>query len=149
MPNLAVSETVAAPPERVFAAATDFPNCADYIEGIQRVEMLTDGPVGKGTRFRETRKLFGKEATEEMEIVEYDPPRSYVLGAESHGSRYRTELRFEPEGEGTKVTMDFQATPLSGFAKVMTVLAKPMMKSMAKMCAKDLKDIKQHVEGGS
>lgn len=149
MPGITITETIAAPPEKVFARATDFPNAANIIQGIEKMEMLTEGPVEVGTRFRETRKMFGKLATEEMEVKTLDPPRMYALGAESHGSRYHTEFRFEPVGDGTRVTMEFQGEPLTMFAKVMTVMMKPMMKSMAKLCAKDLADLKAAVEADS
>jgi len=54
---------IAAPPMRVFAAASDFRNAPQRIHGIKKVEMLSTGPVGVGTRFKETRVLFKKEAT--------------------------------------------------------------------------------------
>lgn len=140
-------ERIAAPPERVFAAASNFADAAQAIQGIQRVEMLTPGPVAVGTRFRETRKMYGKEASEEMTVAEFEPPRRYVLLAESHGCRYRSELRFEPQGAGTEVVMTFRGEPLTAFAKVMSVLMKPMLKSVGKLCAQDLADLKRSIEG--
>jgi carbon monoxide dehydrogenase subunit G len=147
--ELTIREQIAAPPERVFAAASDFANAPKAIPGILRVEMLTPGPVRAGTRFRETRRMFGKEASEEMTVAELEPPRRYLLTAESHGSRYRTEFRFEPgAAAGTEVVMTFRGEPLTTFAKVMTFVMKPMMKSMAKLCARDLADLKRSIEGG-
>ena len=139
-------ERIAAPPERVFAVASDFANSPRRIRGILRSEVLTAGPLAVGTRFRETRKMFGKEASEEMTVAELEPPRRYVLVAESHGSRYRSELRFEPQGAGTEVVMTFRGEPLTFFAKVMSVVMKPMMKSIGKLCAQDLADLKRSIE---
>jgi hypothetical protein len=136
-----------APIARVFATATDFRNAAGRIRAITRMEVLTTGPVGKGTRFRETRRMFGRDATEEMEVVEFDPPRSYTLGCENHGCRYRTELNFNEKDGGTEIEMRFQAEGLTFFAKLMGVLMKPMLKPMMKACAKDLDDIAAHAEG--
>jgi carbon monoxide dehydrogenase subunit G len=144
--GMTVTERIAAPPETVFAAASNFGEAAGTIRGILRVEMLTPGPVGVGTRFRETRKMFGKEASEVMTVSEFEPPHRYVLLAESHGSRYRSELRFDPAGGGTDVTMTFQAEPLTFGAKVMSFVFRPMMKSVSKLCAQDLVDLKQSVE---
>ncbi len=90
--------------------------------------------------------MFGRPATEEMEFLEMDEPRKYVLGAQSHGSRYRTEYEFEPVEEGTRITMTFNAVPLTFLAKVMSVLMKPMMKKMGEMCGRDLDALKAHVE---
>ena len=149
MTGIVVTETIAAPPETVFARSTDLARWPETCEAITKVEILTDGPVGVGTRFRETRKMWGKEATEEMEITAFEPPNRYVLGAESHGCKYRTELRFDAQGDGTLVTFDFQGEPQTLTAKVMGFVMKPMMKSMIKMCAKDLADMKAAIESES
>ena len=145
-PHLKIDTYVAAKPERVFALATDFPNAPERVTGITAVEMLTDGPVGVGTRFKETRKMFGKEASETMEVTAFEPPLRYVLEARSHGSHYVSELRCEPEGEGTRFSMTFEATPLTFMAKVMSVLMRPMIKMMGKECLRDLQDIGRAAE---
>lgn len=148
MTSISVERLIDAPPERVFLAASDFAGAPGRIKGIVKVEVLTNGPVGKGTRFRETRKFLGREASEEMEVIEFEPPRRYLLGAESHGCRYRTEFAFVPTAAGTTVRMTFGAEPLTFFSKVMTVLMRPLMKKMVSMCAKDLDDLKSHLESG-
>ncbi len=51
-----------------------------------------------------------------------------------------------PDGQGTRMTMTFQGTPVTFMARVMSVLMRPMMKSVMKMCAKDLDDIKAATE---
>ncbi len=141
-----MTETVARPPADVFAAAADFANSPSRISAIIRVEMLTGGPVGVGTKFRETRRMFGKEASEVMTVTEFEPPRRYVLGCESHGCRYRSEIRVEPMGPGSRLVMVFGAEPLTFFAKLMSFLMKPMIRSMAKMCGKDLAELKAALE---
>lgn len=146
MASITVKRHIEAPVERVFAAATDFANAHTFISGISRVEMLTEGPVKVGTRFKETRTIFNRECTEEMEITAIEPPRSYTLGCESNGCRYRSDFILMPEGNGTALEMTFEATPLTFAAKVKSILMKPMMKKMVEMCAKDLDDIKASVE---
>jgi carbon monoxide dehydrogenase subunit G len=144
--SISIERTIDAPPERVFEHATNVEKWAEIVPAIDRIEMLTPGPVQVGTRFRETRTLFGKEATEEMEFLVLDAPHRYLLGAESHGSRYRTEFRLDPVDGGTKLTMTFNGEPLTFFAKVMSVLMKPFIKKMIEMCGEDLDAIKAHVE---
>ena len=148
MPAMEVTlrEFVAAPPERVFAVAADFPNAAAHVEGITKVEILTTGPIGAGTRFRESRVMFGKEATETMTVAEFEPPKRYVLTADSMGTRYRSELRFEPKNGGTEMVMQFRGEPHTLAAKLMSILLRPMIKSVAKSCAKDLADIRRTIE---
>ncbi|MEM0927596.1 MAG: SRPBCC family protein [Planctomycetota bacterium] len=144
--GLEVTETIAATPSDVFAVSGAIPDWADVIPAITKIEMLTDGPVGVGTRFIETRVIFGREASETMEVLEYENPSHYLLAAESHGSRYRTRFSFVAEGDKTKVVMSFQAEPITFFAKVMSFVMKPMMKKMVALCAKDLAALKNHVE---
>lgn len=147
MPGITITKHIAAPPERVFARMTDLRKAPEFISKIKRLEVMTEGPIRVGTRFRETRVMFGREATEEMEVTELDPPNGYALGCESHGCRYRIEFRLTPSGDGTEVQMRFEAVPLTLVAKVLCVLFRPMMKSMTKECAKDLDDIAAAVEG--
>lgn len=137
-----------APPERVFAMASDFPNAASIVEGITGVEMLTGGPVRVGTQFRETRVMFGKPATETMEVVAFDPPRSYTLRAGSCGAEFVSEVRCVPDGAGTRLEIEMRCRPVSLFAKLMSPLSGLMMGSMTKLIAKDLADIARAAEGG-
>jgi Polyketide cyclase / dehydrase and lipid transport len=141
MTKVTIKRHVKAPPSKVFAVASDFPNGASIVKAIEKTEMLTPGPVGVGTRFRETRTMFGRSATEEMSVSAFNPPRSFALSAESHGARYETTFTFTEKDGGTEIEMCFGVQPITFMAKVMGVLMKPMMKKMVAMCAKDLDDI--------
>lgn len=146
MTSIDLSCDIRAPITEVFAHLTDFENAPEMVGGITEVNMLTEGPLRVGTRFEETRVMFGREATEQMEVTELDSPRMYTLGAESHGSRYASTFRLSETATGTRVHLDFTATPLTLFAKVMSVLMKPMMKKVLTECSKDLEDIKSFIE---
>lgn len=140
---------IAAPVDVVFDRCTDLHSWADTITAIQKIEVLTEGPVGVGTRFRETRKMFGREATEEMEYLEFERPSSYLLGAESNGCRYRTRFLFESVGDGgdrTKLTFEFNAEPLNLFARIMSFLMKPLVKKIMGEVKKDLEDVRRVCE---
>jgi hypothetical protein len=122
MPSITCIRQINAPPESVFRTFTDLRRATEMVPAIRSVEVLTEGPIGKGTRWKETRVMMGRQATETMEITGFDPPRSYVAEARSHGSHYRSEYRFRPEGGGTRVEMTFNGTPESAGAKVMLAL---------------------------
>lgn len=64
---------IAAPRAEVFEAFADLTNLANTVKAITQVELLTEGPIGVGTRFKETRVMFGKEASEIMEITQFKP----------------------------------------------------------------------------
>ncbi len=146
MAFVTVEKIINAPQEIVFAKAANFENAAEVVSDIMKVEMLTEGTIGKGTRFKETRVFWGREATEVMEVVAFEPSSSYQLQANSHGARYLTTFNFVAEGDATKVNMLFEATPLSFFAKVMSIFSKAMMNSVRKAVEKDLDDLKKACE---
>ena len=146
MSGFEVSRSIAAPIERVFEAATDLASAPERISGILALEILTDGPVGAGTRFRETRKMFGREATEEMEIQDFEAPHRYSVRAENHGCLYLSEFRFAEEAGGTEVTFLFEAKGLTLLSKIMMFITKPLAKTMIKLVVQDLEDIKRYVE---
>jgi uncharacterized membrane protein len=146
MTKCTITEFINVPIEHVFERMSDFENCPDRIENIVRVEMLTEGPVGVGTRFKETRVMFKREATEEMKVVEFNRPNSYALSAYSCGCEYNSRFRFKPKDGGTEVEMTFEGVPKKLLAKIMAFLMKPMMKMVVKECKKDLADVKQSLE---
>ena len=90
MGMITVVKIIDAPLDRVFEVFTDLPGTPGRISAITKLEVLTDGPIGVGTRWRETRVMFGREATETMEITAIDPPRSYSAAANSCGCHYET-----------------------------------------------------------
>ena len=133
--------------ETVWEVMADLENAADRIQAIVKLEVLTDGPVGLGTRFRETRIMFKKEATEEMEITAWDPPNSYTTEADGCGCHYICVITCEGDGDGTNVTMSMSVVPLTTFGKIMGALMGWMMKgACVKAFAKDLDDLKAFVE---
>lgn len=139
---LKIEHKCAAPPERVFAVATDFANMTDHLSGVTKVEMLTGGPVAVGTRFRETRVMFGKEATEEMTVTALQPPRSYTMEALSCGVHYKSILDFLPDGGGTRIVMTITATPQTVMTKITGPLMGFLMKgAMKKAMLKDFADL--------
>ncbi len=148
MAHLLTRTAINAPPNVVFAALSDFQTAPQRVTGITRVEMLTTGPVGKGTRFRETRRMFGKEASETMTVVQWDPPREYALEAASCGCHYHSTIACTPDGSGTSVSMTFVARPLTFMAKLFWPLGRLMIGSCRKMIEKDLTDIKNSIESG-
>lgn len=149
MTGIVVTQHIAAPVEKVFELFTDFKNCPTRIKAITKMEILTPGPVGVGTRFRETRVFLKHEATEEMEITAFEPNRSYTLGCNSCGAVYTTVHRFEPEGGGTLVTLDFSVKAVSVWARLMKPLSWLMMGTVKKCIAGDIEALKRCAEQGS
>lgn len=148
MARMKIATRFNAPVDKVFAACTDFANMPERIGGIERVEMLSEGPVGVGTRFRETRIMFKREATEEMQVSAFERDRSYTLACDSCGCAYEFTHSFKPDADATVVEMELNTRPISFFAKLMSPFGKLMMGSMKKCISKDMDDLRASVESG-
>lgn len=149
MSTLTVSTHVSAPVEQTFKVFTEIEKAADRISGITSLELLSEGPFGEGTRWRETRLMFKKEAVEEMWVTAFNPPQHYTVEAESHGTKYSTLISFTPDGEGTKVTWAFTGTPISLGAKIMAPIFGLLMSGMMKRCMLgDLEALRDACESG-
>ncbi len=145
MPSVCITKQINAPIEDVFDHATNLRSAAQHITAIKQMDVLTEGPIRVGTRFRETRIMFGREATEEMEITVLDRPHRWALDCENHGCRYHTEFRLTPNENGTNVALTFEATPLTTFAKIMVFLMRPLLKHCANACQQDLDDLERAI----
>jgi uncharacterized membrane protein len=144
---ISLTKVIDAPVGEVFALSTDFENLPSRIPSLIKVELLTPPPIGVGTRFRETRMMFKREATEEMEVTAFDLDRSCEISCRSCGALIRTIFRYEPDGAATLVHVDMTMKALSWFAWFMKPLSLLMMPMMKKCVAQDLEDLKRFAEG--
>jgi len=151
MSTITVSTNVSKPVDEVFAVFTDLEKLVERIPAITALEVLSEGPFGEGTRWRETRLMFKKKATEEMSVSDFDPPNRYTVVAESHGMRYSTVFLFVPEGDGTNVSWAFTGTALTFGAKIMAPIFNLLMTGTMKKCMRGdleaLRDVCERVEG--
>lgn len=90
--HVALSETIAAPRERVFAMLTDIDRANEWLPA--KIERLGE------TRWRETRRVLGRDDAREYEGT-LDPPNA----AESATRGFRFRMEFESEGDATRVTI--------------------------------------------
>ncbi len=140
--DVRVSKQIAAPIDVVFDVFSDITQIEDRIDGISKVEILSDVSSGVGTRWRETRVMFGREATEEMEISALTLNQSYEVVASSHGMDYHSIYTFKEQGDGTLVEMIFSGKPVSLAAKLMTPLGILMKGATRKAFEADMDNLK-------
>lgn len=146
MKPVILSRDIDAPPAVVFAAISEPGGFSKHCTAVTAVEVLTEGPVRVGTRFRETRVMMGKPHSEVFEVTDIDPPRSFSLRCDSCGVRWTSRFTVEPAGRGSKLSMTMDGACLTFAAKLMTPLFLVMRGSMVKMIAKDFDDVKASVE---
>ncbi|TCS35673.1 SRPBCC family protein [Reinekea marinisedimentorum] len=139
-----------APKDEVFKAFSDLSNLEHNVQAITKVEILTSAEeIGVGTKFKETRVMFGKEASEVMEITGFSPSDHIREEAHSNGMHYISDWRFSEDNGQTKVTIDFSGQANSFFAKVTSALFFFMAGSMKKAFEKDMNDLKVKLEMNS
>ena len=144
MTTLDMSREISASVDVVWAIMTDLEDAADTISAIQSIEILSEPQAfDVGTRWRETRTMFGRQATEEMWVTAVDPGTSYVVEAENNGARYTTIMKVVGMGEhASKISMSFAAEPTGTMAKVMgATVGKLFANATRKALAQDLDDI--------
>ncbi len=139
-----VQVQVAAPAATVWALITDIENSPQVVAGIDKVERLDDASgFAVGTKWRETRTMFGKTATEDMTVTVVDPGRSYTTEAHNRGVRYLSSMTVEPTGADSCVlSMHFSAEVSGLLNKTLgAVVGRLMMGTTRKMMQQDLNDI--------
>jgi carbon monoxide dehydrogenase subunit G len=144
MSELSVSREVSVSPEALWELITDLDRSPDVISAVTAVERLDDGiGFGVGTKWKETRLIFGQEATEVLEVTAVDPGRSYTVGAESLGAQYRSVISIDPApGGGSVITITFGAEATGTVSKVLSgTVGKLFEGGTRKALVKDLDDI--------
>lgn len=109
MRKLATNEFVVnCTPEEAFAFLSDQRNELKWNpDNCQSVEKITDGPIGKGTKYRAKWKASPRI---EIEYVEFDAPRSWE--AHSDGSlQANFRCTIEPHPDGAKVAATLELIP--------------------------------------
>ncbi|MGI5377832.1 SRPBCC family protein [Streptomyces sp. CA-251387] len=149
--SVLVERRIAAGRGPVWEALTDLRGMERVLSGVSKVDVLTDGAFGVGTRWRETRRMFGKEATEEMWVTACEPPERYVVEAESHGTHYVSEWVLRADGpSATTVRMTFTAVVSGGVTGVLArILGGLGTRAVSRAIAKDLDEVASAVEGRS
>ncbi|MFP5367975.1 MAG: SRPBCC family protein, partial [Actinomycetes bacterium] len=110
--STSLTQHIKATPEKVWSVITDIPGLAATLSGVDSVQLLTDGPYGEGTRWKETRKMMGRSETVEMWVAEVEPNRSTTVKALQGGADYTTRFTLAPRDGGTDLTLTFGAEVL-------------------------------------
>lgn len=149
--EIEVEHTTTASPAAVWSVVTDLAGSAATLSGVTSVERLDDGDAfAVGTRWRETRVLFGKEATEELVVTDVDEGRSYTVEADNRGTHYTSQLFVEPTDGGSTVRMTFGAEQSGRVGRLLArTIGKAFEGATRQMLEQDLVDIAAAAEARS
>lgn len=143
MSSVDASLDIAAEAGVVWPIVVGIDRWVEIVEAIENVERLDGGDgFGLGTKWRETRTMFGKKATEVMEVIEFEDGARYATFAESHGSKYYSEVRVDPTAGGCRLSMNFRGEPQTLLTKIVdATFGRFVVGATRKALAKDLADI--------
>jgi hypothetical protein len=99
---------VALPPADVIGFIADPTNGSRWMEALEVAELITPGPIGPGSRFREVQSADGQRIETICEIVEFDPERRYAWRSVGDGeAQYGGGFTATPAtGGGTELRYD-------------------------------------------
>ncbi len=150
--ELVARRSIAAPAGRVWALITDLESSPRIMSAIVSVDRL-GGPeeFGVGTRWRETRTMFGRAATEEMTVTGMTPGQSYTVVADGNGTRYESELLVAEDGPNTcTISMTFRGIPTSPVSHVLSAtIGRLFTGATRKALEQDLADLAAAAEGSA
>lgn len=95
-------------PEAAFDYLVDLANEAEWNPEMERVEKITPGPIGVGTRWSAKWRATPKPVT--VELIEVERPKRWVG---HNGGLLEVTLtgRLEPEAGGVRLNIDFDVRP--------------------------------------
>ncbi len=149
MGSMNLSILISAAPEAVFAAVSDVENSPDRIDWYEKVEMLTDGPVRVGTKWRETRCMNKQRSVEEWEMTAFESPDYFSAYSDSHGYDVIWTMRVEPAREFSRLALEMTTRPRTFIGKLMTPVEWLMSGMMKSIVRKDLESTKAYIERNS
>ena len=147
--EIRVRREIAASAQRVWDVVTDLEGSVEVLSAVEHIERLDDlAEFGVGTRWRETRTMFGRQATEELRVTAADPPRGYTVVADSGSTVYTSTLAVTPlEGQRCELEMSFAGESSGVVGRLLAAtLGRLFAGSTRKALQQDLDDLAQHAE---
>jgi len=143
-----VKKSIQVSQEKTYTGLLDLDAAREWMQGFVGIERLDDGPIQVGSQWLETRKMFGKEATEHFEVIELQEPDKIVLRCDgTKGTTGKGEFVFTYllvfADDQTEITLNGEINGLTGLTKI---FGKMMAGTFKKACEKDLNALKSYLE---
>lgn len=123
MAHIAGEVTIDASVDEVFDMVADERNEPRYNPRIVRAEKVSEGPVGRGSRFVAEPKSVGAKGEMTLEILEYDRPHRLRNVVRSSYMKVDGTLTFEEVDGGTRLRWDWNMGLVGSMRVLSPVLA--------------------------
>jgi carbon monoxide dehydrogenase subunit G len=131
---------VAKTPEEVFPWLYDADKVPQWTSGLEAYEVL-GGPLGAGTKIRETLEVSGTRRSFEEEIVAYDPPASGASRFKLEGIAVESSYRVTPNGAGSKISRSVTAKAEGLSARFLLPIVQPALERKLQADFDKLRDL--------
>jgi len=143
-----VKKTAKQPVQKVYDGLLDLNEAKNWMQGFVGIQRLDEGPLKVGSQWKETRKMFGTEATEHFEVVELNEHKKIVLRCDgTKGTTGKGEYVYTytltSSDSLTQITLDGEINGLTGFTKF---FGKMIVGTFKRACARDLDALIQHMK---
>ncbi len=146
MSKIIITETIQGALPQVFATFTDLRNFGECYQGITELTVLTEGPVRKGTVFSETRVMFNKATSIEIEVTAFDANKNYRVENYAYGMHYISDYEFTAVGEQyTRIKLTFEVCPQSFLTRLLSPILGLILMTTRKPMRQDLLDLQTFV----
>jgi uncharacterized membrane protein len=135
---------IEAPPERCYAVATDFEAYPRWAKDVKQAKVLERDDAGRGARVEFRAAAMGRTVHYVLAYDYADAPGFFSWGLVEGDMLRRLDgsYRFEPDGEGTRVTYELSvdmSMPLPGLIK---------RRAAGLIMGNALRELKREVERG-
>jgi uncharacterized protein YndB with AHSA1/START domain len=137
--------TIPRPPEEVFPWLLEEDKVPRWTSRLEAYDVVGDGPIGRGTRFRQVLTVKGQKLDVELEVMAYDPPRAAESRFSLQGVAVATVYALTPVGEGTELTQSLDGKATSFKARMLLPVVQPHLEGKV---AEDLERLRELLSSG-
>jgi carbon monoxide dehydrogenase subunit G len=135
---------VARPAHAVFPWLLEVDKVPRWMGHIEEYEQIGDGPLGTGSRLRQTIELSGSRVSFDLHVVRYEPPHAAEARFETNGVEVVNVYALEPAGAGTRLTQTMDAKPHGLAARMLIPVVQPRLQ---RKLAEDLERLRALLDG--
>lgn len=113
MPQVEFIEYIQAPPQAVWDFISDIRRGPEWVTVMKEVLFVSDGPIKKGSVYRERSQVAVSTSETEWHITEFDPPRRQVHETNEPMLQAVLTMEVTPDGDGARLLhrTDFKMMP--------------------------------------
>jgi hypothetical protein len=120
-------QVIGSSPQVLFNLLGNPERAPEWDRRVEAVTKLSEGPVGRGSRYAETHRILMRENTIEFVIAEYEPPRVVALSTVAGGPAFTTRFELVPVAGGTLLQLAVSGQ-VSGFLSLVSPLLRRVLR---------------------